>query len=440
MPDVYLGKYEALEPLGRGSMGEVLLAQPIGRPEQRVVIKVMNERATKEPRFRQFFEREIEYTARLRHPYVVHLLDASFDDPHGPCLVMEYIPGITLAELLKTEGRLAPERVGRLLGCLCHALEAAHHVGVVHRDLKPANLMITDAGTPQESLRVMDFGLAQLTLKPHFSAERLAGASQIAASGTPSYVCPEQLRGDEVDARADIYSVGVILYEMLTGHGPFPDHFDAQMLLRAHVHSAPRQFAEVGVTKLEPAVEQIVMHCLAKYPVERPQTGKELAERFGKALHEDIWTPTRPADEPAQAPIKRKPLSKAGLQPLPDDPHTLMREFEAWMPERIAVIKLRGFLGDFGGRLLVSDPGVLRMQIGESTKGGLLSLLGLKSRRPDAVEIEFQMEKPHPNENRLVVTVFFRAAGGHEPRDPTEWRRSCERIFNELRSYLIAEV
>src|SRR5947209_6012793 len=150
MADVYLGRYEALKPLGRGSMGLVILAQVIGKPQERVVIKVMNDRTAREPRVR------------------------------------------------------------RLLGMLGHALDAAHHVGVVHRDLKPANLMVTDAGTPQESLRVMDFGLAQLTLKPHFSAERLAGAPITSAMGTPSYVCPEQLRGDEVDARADIYSVGVV--------------------------------------------------------------------------------------------------------------------------------------------------------------------------------------------------------------------------------------
>src|SRR5947209_20114345 len=101
MTDIYLGKYEALKPLGQGSMGQVLLARPVDRPTERVVIKVMHGHVAQQPRMQQLFEREIQYTARLRHPYAVRLIDFSFADAHGPCLVMEYIPGMTLESLLR---------------------------------------------------------------------------------------------------------------------------------------------------------------------------------------------------------------------------------------------------------------------------------------------------------------------------------------------------
>ncbi len=183
MPDLFLGRYVSLGFLGKGNMGQVWLAHPLGQPERRVVVKVMHPTIATQPRFRQLFEREIQSMTKLRHPYVVQLLDSSSNDPQGPCLVMEYVPGITLEALLEKQRRLAVGHVGLLLGFLCHALEAAHAVGIVHRDLKPANLMVVGADTLDESLRVMDFGLAQFAGKPHFTAERLAGAAQTTASG-----------------------------------------------------------------------------------------------------------------------------------------------------------------------------------------------------------------------------------------------------------------
>src|ERR1700674_2620609 len=158
---MFLGRYEALKLLGEGGMGRVYLARQIDLGRQ-VVVKVMHDQIASDPKFKERFQRETLLMARFQHPYVVTLYDASLNDPQGPCIVMEYIRGITLDTLLQRNSRLGPARVGRLLGQLCEALQAAHVEGIVHRDLKPTNLMVVDPDTPYEKIKVMDFGLAKL--------------------------------------------------------------------------------------------------------------------------------------------------------------------------------------------------------------------------------------------------------------------------------------
>src|SRR5262249_43528090 len=150
----------------------------------------------------------------------VKLLDASLDDPAGPCIVMEYIPGACLDELLKANKRFTPARVSRLIGQLCDVLQAAHDLKIIHRDLKPSNLMVVEPDTPLEQIKVMDFGLAKI-LDPPTGSARGTESSVEFALGTPSYISPEQIRGEEIDHRADLYSVGVIAYELLSGKLPF---------------------------------------------------------------------------------------------------------------------------------------------------------------------------------------------------------------------------
>ena len=136
-----LGHYELLQLIGEGSNGEVYLARPRDFPKQYVVVKRMKPHLLASPRFRQFFEGEVHSMARFNHPYVVQLFDASLDDPIGPCLVLEYVPGVTLETLLEQYPRWYPERMATIVGKLCHALQAAHDAGIMHRDLKPANIM-----------------------------------------------------------------------------------------------------------------------------------------------------------------------------------------------------------------------------------------------------------------------------------------------------------
>jgi serine/threonine-protein kinase len=412
-------------------MGRVWRAHPRGEPGRTVVVKVMHPHVAARPDFRAVFDREVQSMARLNHPYIVRLLDSSIDDPRAPCVVMEYVPGLTLEKCLEVTRRMPVGHVGLLLGCLCHALEAAHKFGIVHRDLKPANLMIVGAGTIDESLRVMDFGLAQFADKLHITQERLAGAAVSKAQGTPAYICPEQLRGDETDGRADLYSVGVILYEMLTGSLPFPDA-DMQRMLRAHVHDKPRRFAHVGAANLPGAVEAVVMLCLSKFAIERPQSARELATRFSEAIDVDIWEATRPEgfeEQPVAPPVKTPPVAER---------NAIVRQLDAWMPEPIAVVKLRGFLEDKGGRVVTSEPGLLRIRLGEPPPEARKKAANLPAPTKFPVEIDLRMEKPNPKVNQLNVTILFRPFTDPILLQVPDWRKGCEILYKELQSYLMA--
>ena len=430
-----LGRYESLGVLGRGSMGEVHAARPVDAPAVTVVVKILRPDLADTPRARQGFARETQYTAKLRHPYIVRLLDAGIDEAAGPCLVLEYVPGATLEHVLQKERALALPRVARLAGCLCHALAAAHAAGVIHRDLKPGNLMVVNAGTPAEFLKVMDFGLSQLASKPHLSRESLSGADFVIAQGTPAYISPEQLRGDDADGRADIYSAGVILYEALTGSHPFPGG-DAAAVMEAHLKERPPRFAERGVRHLPAAVESVVLRCLGKYAPERPASARELAADLSRAINFDIWEATTPPKEAAVA--GELPMAAdVPPDPTPADPWHVVRQAEAWMPDRIAVLKLGGFLKDQGADLLHTEPGLLqaRFPTTEPAAGFFGKLFGGAKRA--GIDLDVQLDRPNPAETRLVLTLLFRPTTGAPPADRAGYFRRCDQLFDEIRKYLM---
>src|SRR5437764_13240994 len=328
---LFLGRYEALRLLGEGGMGRVYLARQADLGRQ-VVVKVMHDHVASDPKFRERFERETLLMARFQHPYVVTLYDASLNDPEGPCIVMEYIKGVTLDTLLHRNNRLGAPRVCRLLSQLCEALFAAHNEGIVHRDLKPANLMVVDADTPYEKIKVMDFGLAKLVDPPDFN--RISVTGMDFAVGTPAYICQEQVRGEVMDHRGDLYSVGIILYELMTGRTPFEGHSSMDVLL-AHATEEPPKFAELGVDWIPASIEKVVRRCLAKDPAERPASARDLAELYQAALEEE-----EPADaaevsaaEPETLPEMPSPLAHHA----PENPNAVSFHLEAWMPETVAV-------------------------------------------------------------------------------------------------------
>jgi serine/threonine-protein kinase len=293
---VFMGRYETIRQIGEGGMGRVYLARQIDLGRQ-VVVKVMHDHIAADPKFRERFTRETLLMARFQHPYAVTLYDASLNDPQGPCIVMEYIRGVTLDALLLANSRLNPARVGRLLYMFCEVLHAAHTVGIIHRDLKPANLMIVDPDTPYEVLKVMDFGLA----KPLGAdvVQKVTVTNTEFAVGTPGYMCPEQARGEEMDNRGDLYSVGIILYEVLTGQLPFSGRSTMDVLL-AQATEDPPPFSLVARDHGVPeTVEQVVQMCLAKSPADRPRNARELNELYEAALRGEspfarFGAPSRP--------------------------------------------------------------------------------------------------------------------------------------------------
>jgi serine/threonine-protein kinase len=443
---VFMGRYEAVRLLGEGGMGRVFLARQLGSGRE-VVVKVLHEEIASRPRVRDSFRQEMLFLARFRHPNVVSLIDASVDDPEGLCLVMEYIPGVTLELLLRGCRRLDPDRTGRLLAQLCLALHAAESLKIIHRDLKPANLMVLDPDTPGEKLKVMDFGLAKPATALYLPKERLADPDHFfSACGTPEYICPEQVRGDEIDHRGDVYSVGVILFELLTGRLPF-DRGTVRATMLAHADDPPPRFAQVGVKDVSPALEAVVQSCLAKFPNERPQTARELIERYEKALGHRL---TRPEDWVLSATLRASGVRPA-VTPLPRkaaDPHTVVHHLEAWMPERIAVIKLQGFIHDVGGQIVESVPGMIRVFLPDrqaatqTPRPGLFAaLLKRKTEEeppPPGIEMELHMEKQDaPGQSKLQVTVLLRPEGGRRPADAPAWQARCAMLQRDLRAYLI---
>ncbi len=447
----FLGKYRTVGFLGEGSNAQVFLAHRLSDSTSLVVVKRIKPQVTANPRFRQFFDAEVRSMARFSHPYAVGLIDASLDDPLGPCMVIDYIPGFTLEAVLGRYGRLTVDRVARLLGPLCHALQAAHDGGIVHRDLKPANLMVTKVDTAQESLRVMDFGFAGFSAKPHIQLAELTGKGSVYACGTPAYVSPEMVRGDSVDARADLYSVGVILYEMLTGRLPF-DRQTQEELIAAHVHDSPPRFNRIGASDVPAAIEAVVQIALSKYPSERHQKACELAEHFSRAVGFDIWGETAPAGyHPPSADeviVECTLASEEPRQAEPQDQFTFFDEFEAMMPEKLAAAKLRGFIQDSGGKAVDSEPGLIRLRMDmppnwkeptSAKSSGLLSKLfgtGTVPKGKEPIEVDLRMEKI--DANRVAVLVSFRPLKSCMPDNVTVWKQRCERIYDSLRKYLMA--
>ena len=444
---VALGKYRLLRSLGSGSNGEAFLAVPVRFPEYRVVVKVIHPHVVTNPKFRQLFEAEVQSMSNFDHPYAVGLVEANVDDPLGPCLVMEYVPGVTLEHLITLEKRLHYERVGRLLGCLCHALQVAHDSGIVHRDLKPANLMVLKPGTADESLKVMDFGFAGFAAKPHIQLAELTGHGPIYAIGTPAYVSPEMIRGDRVDGRSDLYSVGVILFEMLTGRLPF-HHTEQKRLLAAHIQDPPPRFRKLGCGDVPPGVEAAVHLALSKYPIERQQTARALADTYGHGLGLNFWDEAAPVGYDPELTQPYEPDTVAVVPQQSTDPFHVFEEFEAFMPERLAAAKLRGFVEDSKGEVLASEPGLIRMRIGmpkdhnKPTQGSGFFGWFTTTRKPtvargqEPIEVELHMDKPDPSQPRLHVVVAFRPVAEYPPTNVEDWNARCEILHKVLRQYL----
>lgn len=428
---IYLGKYQTVRLLGEGGMGAVYLARQL-QGDEPVVIKVMHEHIAGDSQFRERFQREISLMAAFRHPHAVSFIEAG-DDPSGPCLVMEFAPGVTLDKLIARNGYFSAMRVRRILSQFCEVLQAAHDAAITHRDLKPVNLMVLDPDTPFEKLKVMDFGLAEMAGPPP------PGAPRQYAVGTPGYMSPEQVAGGTVDHRGDIYSVGVILYQLLSGRLPFPGQSTMEILM-AQATKPPTTFAALGLEdKVPAAVEAVIRSCLATDPGERPQSARQLGEAYEAALVEAYGRPTE--QEPATAPTVAAPSPAPPVDEPSADPEALVETLEAYMPEASAAYKVKAFVEEFSGKVLETKPGMIRFWFRAPSKESLslLSLVGLR-RRVGAIEVELRMaHKDAANKNRLHITVLFRPKGGGKAPDFPQWRARCQLIHKGLKRYLMMQ-
>ncbi len=435
-----LGKYRVTRQLDEGGMSKIYLARQ-DNPSREVVVKVLKEALRLQTKPVEHFRREIYIMSRFKHPNSVEIYDFETRGPFGPIMVMEYLRGIDLNLLQQREGRFTPERVGRLLGQLCDALQSAHDQGVVHRDLKPGNLMILHAGTPQETLKVMDFGLAKMSSMLYISPDELINFNLPPASGTPEYISPEMVRGVDMDGRGDLYSVGVILFELLTGRRPFL-YSTVEGLMIAHAQSPPPTFAEVGCRDLvPPALEAVVLSCLAKHPDERPRSAWELAQMYERALGKRVLPLREARSTPATAQSR---VPGAPIAPTAVDRNAYRHSLEVNMVEAMAMVKLRGFVYDLGGEVLESVPGMIKVRIvdrsAEKKRDGLFGWMS--NSRSAAVataglttDLELHMERRDPQQaSKLTITLVMRPAGGLATQ---EWRDHCARVTRDLQAYLM---
>jgi Tol biopolymer transport system component/predicted Ser/Thr protein kinase len=270
-----LGPYEIVAPLGAGGMGEVYRARDT-RLDRTVAIKILPAHLSSNPEARQRFDREARSISSVNHPHICTLFDVGHQDGTD-FLVMEFLDGETLADRL-SKGPLPREQVLRYGIEIGEGLDRAHKAGVVHRDLKPGNVMVTKSG-----VKLMDFGLAKLkseivpgVLTAVTSDEKLTTDGTIV--GTFQYMAPEQLEGQEADARTDIFAFGEVLYEMATGKPAFSGKTRAS-LIAAILSSDPRPVTELAPAT-PPALDRVIKRCLAKDPEERWQTARDLVSEL----------------------------------------------------------------------------------------------------------------------------------------------------------------
>ncbi|MFB4276150.1 Stk1 family PASTA domain-containing Ser/Thr kinase [Nonomuraea sp. MTCD27] len=274
-PRLLGGRYELDGVVGRGGMAEVYRARDI-RLDRIVAIKTLRSDLARDHTFQARFRREAQSAASLNHPAVVAVYDTGEDATDGtpvPYIVMEFVDGRTLRDLLRQDRRLLPERAVELVDGILRALDYSHRGGIVHRDIKPANVMITRAG----DVKVMDFGIARAMAD---SAATMTQTAQVI--GTAQYLSPEQARGERVDARSDIYSTGCVLYELLTGQPPFTGDSPVAIAYQ-HVREEPIPPSQID-RDIPPWADAIVLKAMAKDPAHRYQNASEMRADIQRAM------------------------------------------------------------------------------------------------------------------------------------------------------------
>jgi serine/threonine-protein kinase len=283
-----LGQYRLRRLIGAGAMGEVYLAehQLLKRP---CALKLIRPDRVGDPRALAQFEREVRLTATLSHPNTVEIYDYGRTADGMYYYVMEYLPGLSLEELVERHGPVPPGRAVYLLRQVCEALREAHAMGLIHRDLKPSNILAARRGGRDDVAKLLDFGLARPAAGP---AADLSGEGRVV--GTPLFMSPEQATGDrELDRRSDIYSLGAVAYHLLTGRPPFSGAgWMAVLVAHARDPVVPPSRIVPGIPE---DLERVVLRCLAKDAAERYEDAEALERALGACACVGDWDPDRAA-------------------------------------------------------------------------------------------------------------------------------------------------
>jgi serine/threonine protein kinase/formylglycine-generating enzyme required for sulfatase activity len=281
-PPVLEGKYHLDIRLGQGGMGVVYKARHAYLKTLHAIKIILPDLVGNDPQLVTRFRQEALAAAAIRHQNVVNTTDYGVINGNIPFLVMEYVEGESLHDLLAREKKLDPEKALDLISAICAGVGAAHHQGIVHRDLKPLNIMIcNDKPSLSQAVKILDFGLAKIK-----SGELLGSFIQAQTTGlmgSPYYMAPEQWSDDEPDSRSDIYSLGVMLFQMLAGDVPFKGS-SIPAIMKKHISDPPPAFNELGVG-ISPELEEAVRHALQKEPEKRTPTVEVFVEELKNAIY-----------------------------------------------------------------------------------------------------------------------------------------------------------
>ncbi|MGA9995034.1 MAG: SUMF1/EgtB/PvdO family nonheme iron enzyme [Pyrinomonadaceae bacterium] len=274
------GRYQLERRIGHGGMGVVFQARHIFLKTAHAIKVILPDLVGNDPMLVTRFRQEALAAAAIRHPNIIAVTDFGVVNGKMPFLVMEYVKGKSLHEILAQEGALSPARALEILAPVCSGMVAAHRQKIVHRDLKPLNIMLQEEMPVNEAIKILDFGLAKIK-----SGELLGSFVQAQTSGlmgSPFYMAPEQWSDEEPDARADIYSLGIILYQMLGGDVPFKGT-SVPSIMKKHLTLEPPPLSTLGVD-VPPQVELVVRHALEKDPANRPQSVEDFVNELRGAV------------------------------------------------------------------------------------------------------------------------------------------------------------
>ncbi|MDR3615797.1 MAG: serine/threonine-protein kinase [Candidatus Obscuribacterales bacterium] len=271
------GKYQIKSVLAEGGMAVLYLAHHVNM-ERTVVVKVVHSNLISSPSANQRFERECKLVARLNHPNIVQVYDFGFMNKRQPFMVMEFIKGNTLADFIDKQGPPLPTTALRIITQICSGLEEAHVCGIIHRDLKPDNIILQEKIDRPDWVKIVDFGIAHLL----DGSKRLTRSGRI--TGTPEYMSPEQFKDKPIDVRADVYALGIVLFEIFTGAVPFSAD-DLGVLMAKHLmEDAPSICEFRDDIAVDSPIDLMVKKCLMKDPDQRYQTVAELRKAAEEAL------------------------------------------------------------------------------------------------------------------------------------------------------------
>ncbi len=272
-----IGPYELLELIGEGGMGLVYKVRHIGAGNT-LALKILRKELANDPVNVKRFQQELKTTGMLTHPNMVPVYDSGVTEDGAPFLVMEYIDGWNLSQILEQEGYLDLDRFFHLFTQVCDALIHAHDRRIIHRDLKPSNIMVTANDTGFESAKIVDFGIARVFQRATINGTKLTQMGDVL--GSPIYMSPEQCLSQKLDERSDVYSLGVVMYEAISGAPPFPGDTAVEIIM-GHLQEKPPSLTRIRPDFNIPGdLELLIYSCLEKDPGIRPQKVKDVCEEL----------------------------------------------------------------------------------------------------------------------------------------------------------------